>query len=218
MSASNRGTAARNMGVHRARTPLVAFSDDDSWWAADALERATGHFARYPSLGLLAARVLVGGSGRLDPTCVLMQRGTRRPGAPGPSVFGFLACGAIVRRDAFLQAGGFDERYGIGGEETLLAIDLAAAGWTVAYADDVVAHHHPARGTRPGRDRTMVRNDLWTSWLRRPAPVAARTTLAALRPGRFGGLVDAAAGARWVRRERRPLPRSVERDLRALGG
>jgi GT2 family glycosyltransferase len=214
---SNTGTAARNVGVRCAQTPLVAFCDDDSWWAPDALARATGHFGAHPSLGLLAARVLVGGSERLDPTCARMRRGLRRPGAPGPSILGFLACGAIVRRAAFLGVGGFDARFGIGGEEALLAMDLAAAGWSLAYTDDVVAHHHPADGSRPGRDRTMVRNDLWTSWLRRPWPVAARTTLAALHPRRIGGLIDAAAGARWVRRERRPLPPSVERDLRSLG-
>jgi GT2 family glycosyltransferase len=217
MLRSNTGTAARNTGVRCAQTPLVAFSDDDSWWALDALAKATGHFGGHPSLGLLAARVLVGAGEQLDPTCAVMRRGMRRPDAPGPSILGFLACGAIVRREAFLGVGGFDARFGIGGEEALLAMDLAAAGWSLAYADDVVAHHHPAHGARPGRDRTMVRNDLWTSWLRRPAPVAARTTLAALRPRRIGGLIDAAAGARWVRRERRPLPRSVERDLRSLG-
>lgn len=30
------------------------------------------------------------------------------------------------------------------GEETLLAYDLAAAGWQLCYVADVVAHHHPS--------------------------------------------------------------------------
>ena len=34
------GSAARTLGVAAAGTPLVAFSDDDSWWAPGALERA----------------------------------------------------------------------------------------------------------------------------------------------------------------------------------
>src|SRR5690606_8110844 len=29
----NLGAAARNLGVELARTPYIAFSDDDSWWA-----------------------------------------------------------------------------------------------------------------------------------------------------------------------------------------
>src|SRR3954452_25109553 len=41
---ANIGAAARNSGVRLARTPLVAFADDDSWWEGDALERAAAAF------------------------------------------------------------------------------------------------------------------------------------------------------------------------------
>src|SRR5690242_18796823 len=37
---TNLGAVARNYGVRSALTPFVAFADDDSWWAHDALERA----------------------------------------------------------------------------------------------------------------------------------------------------------------------------------
>src|SRR3954467_10150501 len=50
----NRGAAARNEAVRALVTPYVAFSDDDSWWAPGALDRAVGHFERNPRLGLLA--------------------------------------------------------------------------------------------------------------------------------------------------------------------
>jgi len=208
--ASNRGTAARNVGVAAAATPLIAFCDDDSWWSPGALARAAGYFACHPMLGLLTARILVGPEERLDPTCGRMARGPRLPGAPGPAVAGFLACAVVLRREALLAVGGFEERFGFGGEEGLLAMDLLAAGWMSAYADDVVAHHYPHLGARPGRRRMTVRNDLWTAWLRRPADVALRRTIAALRPRHLGGLADAVAGSGWVLRERRPLPASVE--------
>ena len=39
-------------------------------------------------------------------------------------MLGFLACGAVARRSAVLACGGFHERYGFGGEEQLLAIDM----------------------------------------------------------------------------------------------
>ncbi len=55
------------------------------------------------------------------------------PDLPGPPVLGFLACAAIVRRKAYLEVGGFDPRMMIGGEEELLAADLASAGWGLAY-------------------------------------------------------------------------------------
>jgi N-acetylglucosaminyl-diphospho-decaprenol L-rhamnosyltransferase len=213
---ANRGVAARNIGVAAATTPLVAFCDDDSWWEAGALVRATQYFHDYPELGLLAGRILVGPEGRLDPTCARMARGPELPGAPGPAVSGFLACAVVFRREALLAAGGFEERFGVGGEEALLTMDLLAAGWTAAYADDVVAHHHPHPGDRPGRGRVTVRNDLWTAWLRRPLSVAVRSTVAALAPRRLGGLADALGGSGWVLRERRPLPAPVERRLRRI--
>lgn len=209
----NVGAGARNVGIEAAGTPLVAFCDDDSWWAPGAIERAAGHFAPHPRLGLLAARILVGDDERLDPTCEAMARGPVAHEAPGPIVHGFVACGAVARRDAVLEVGGFEGRFGIGGEEALLAMDLAAAGWTLVYADDVVAHHHPESGPRPGRSRRIVRNDLWTSWLRRPPAVAARATLAALRRRELAGVAAAARGLPWVLRERRPLPPPVEREL-----
>jgi N-acetylglucosaminyl-diphospho-decaprenol L-rhamnosyltransferase len=210
------GAAARNAGVEAADTELVAFSDDDSWWAPGALERAGERFARHPDLGLLAARILVGPDERLDPTCAAMRRGARHAGEPGPRVLGFVACGAVVRRTAFLGVGGFDRRLGVGGEEALLALDLAAAGWTLVYDDTVVAHHHPDRAPRVGRPRRVARNDLWTAWLRRSPRGAAEATVAALRPSRIAGLADAAAGLPWVLRERRPVPPAVERRLREI--
>ena len=88
----------------------------------------------------------------------------------GIPVVGFAACGAIVRPEAFLQAGGFEQRLGVGGEEHILALDLLRHGWQLAYVDDITAYHHPS----PIRDlarrkRIEVRNAFWSAWLRRPA-------------------------------------------------
>jgi GT2 family glycosyltransferase len=211
------GVGARNAGARAAATPLIAFCDDDSWWAEGALARAADRFARDPALGLVAARILVGPGERLDPTSAAMARGPWPAGAAGPAVAGFLACGVVLRRAAFLAAGGFEERFGLGGEEALLAMDLAVAGWSMVYADDVVAHHHPpSAAPRAARRRATVRNDLWTAWLRRPVAPAARVTLAALRPSALPALLDAITGMGWVMRERRPLPAAVERSLRAV--
>src|SRR3954471_7270213 len=159
----NRGAGARNAAVEALATPYVAFSDDDSWWAPGALAHAAALFDAHPRLGLLAARILVGPDEQLDPVCAPMERSplAAGDGAPGRPVLGFVCCGAIVRRAAYLGVGGFDSRYGIGGEERPLATDLAAAGWELRYVPDVVAHHHPAGGggVRPGRRAAELRND-----------------------------------------------------------
>jgi GT2 family glycosyltransferase len=220
----NRGGAARTVGARLVDSPYVAFSDDDSWWAPGALGRAAELLDRHPRLAVLAARVLVGPDRRYDPVCDEMAHSPlgRAADLPGPSVLGFIACGAVVRRSAFLEVGGFHARLGVGGEEELLSVDLAARGWGLAYVDEVVAHHHPSPSRDPsGRRRVQVRNALWSAWLRRPLGGAARQTahLAALalhQPGASSGLLLAMLGLPWVLRERRPVHPELEAALRTL--
>jgi GT2 family glycosyltransferase len=220
----NQGGAARTVGARLVDSPYVAFSDDDSWWAPGALGRAVELLERHPRLAVLAARVLVGPDQRLDPVCQEMAHSPlpSAPDLPGPSVLGFIACGAVVRRAAFLEVGGFDVRLGVGGEEELLAVDLAARGWGLAYVEEVVAYHHPSPSRDPSaRRRVQIRNALWSAWLRRPLGGAARETahLAALamhQPGAWSGILLALAGLPWVLRERRPIHRELEAALRTL--
>jgi GT2 family glycosyltransferase len=220
----NLGAAGRNVGVGAMRTPYVAFSDDDSWWARGALSRAVDLFDMHPRLGLLIARILVGSEEREDPICREMAGSPLPPerDLPGPPVLGFLACAAIVRRSAYLEVGGFEPRLLIGGEEELLAADLASAGWGLAYVGEVVAHHHPstARDARAVR-RLGVRNTLWFAWLRRPASTAVHHTLQALGAASRDadarvGLLRALVGVPWVLRRRRVVPPRVESGLRML--
>jgi GT2 family glycosyltransferase len=205
--AENRGIGARNLGATRLHTAAVAFSDDDSWWEPGALALAAERFRRFPRLGLLAAQVLVGERRALDPISAAM-RGHGPPGLPGPAVDGFVACGAVVRRCAFEAAGGFCERFFIGGEEALLGLELRRLGWDLAYDHAVVAIHDPHRGERPDRDWRTLRNDLWTSWLRRPPAVAARDTGSLLRealssPTSRRALGTALLGLPWALAHRR---------------
>jgi GT2 family glycosyltransferase len=218
----NLGAQARTVGVRAATTPYVAFSDDDSWWAPESLDRAADHFDKVPRLGLIAARILIGPSERLDPICTEMAASPlREDDLPGPAVLGFIACGAVVRREAYLGAGGFHPVVFFLGEETVLAQDLAAAGWGLAYVDDVVCHHHPQPGPeRAGRTQLQLRNWLLSSWLRRPLPIAARDTFTVVRrlpdPVARGALLEAARRLPQVRRHRRTLPPRVERQVRLL--
>jgi GT2 family glycosyltransferase len=217
---ANLGAPARNLGVERARTPYVAFADDDSWWASGALERAADILDAHPRLGLLAARLLVSADETPDPVCAQMAAaplGTE-PDLPGPSVLGFLACASVVRREAFLEVGGFDDVVFFMGEEERVALDLAAAGWGLAYCDDVVAHHQPSevrdRMARAARGR---RNELLTAVMRRPWRVVLRMLRRAITsPVGRRAAVDALPAAWSALRARRPLPAHVERARAAL--
>lgn len=217
----NRGACARNVGVARARTRYVAFADDDSWWAAGALDEAARVLDAHPRLALLAGRILVGTAERLDPTCLEMAESPLGTDAdlPGPSVLGFLACGAVLRRDAFLAAGGFDDVVFFFGEEERVALDLAAAGWGLAYVDKVVAHHHPpAAADRSGRAALATRNRVLTAVLRRPWPVVTTVVRTEARRGRSGiaGIVAALPRLPAALRQRQVLPAAVETSRQLL--
>lgn len=220
----NLGAAGRTLGVGIARTPYVAFSDDDSWWGPGSLTRAAQAMERHPSLALVAARILVGPQERIDPTCTAMADSPlpQVDGLPGRPVLGFVACGAVVRRSAYLEVGGFHPRLRLGAEERLLAMDLRARGHRLQYLPDVVAYHHPSP-RRDSSERRMIvtRNDLWSAWLRRPFPVAARATwrtarAAASSPDVRAGLAMAVREGGWVVRERAVLAADVEAELRLL--
>jgi GT2 family glycosyltransferase len=222
----NGGAAARTAGVRAARGRHVAFCDDDSWWAPGSLRRAADLLDADPRLGLLAARVLVGEEERLERACGAMAASPLppEPGLPGPRVLGFVACGAVVRREAYLAVGGFEPRHGVGGEEALLAADLAAAGWRLVYVPSLVAHHHPSGVRDRARRRAVtVRNELWFAWLRRPLRRALWHTARAARdarrdPDARAGMAAALRGLPWALRRRRPAAGPLERDLRLLDG
>jgi GT2 family glycosyltransferase len=220
----NVGSYARTLGVERAGTPFVAFADDDSWWAPGDLARAADVMRAHPRLAVLNARILVGPEERLDPGCAEMAAsplGTPDD-LPGPSLLGFIACGAMVRREAFRGAGGFDRVVRFPGEEERLALDLAAAGWGMAYVDEVTVHHHPSprRHAPEQRQAAIWRSRVLTALMRRPAPDVARLVLQGMRTGgpQRRGLVDALPDMPAALRRRRSLPPQVRTELRMLAG
>lgn len=220
----DRGAGGRNRGVLAARTPYVAFCDDDAWWEAGSLERACRLLDSHPRAGVLCARVLVEPEGSLDPASVEMQDSPLpdRDALPGRPIAGFLAGASVVRRRAFLEAGGFERRFHIGGEEALLAIDLLTRGWSLRYVPELTVRRAPSPQRRPaGRRAAALRNHLWTAWLRRGRAEAWRATADVLALARRDaaaarGVLEALAGAPWALARRRPAPERVQALLRLV--
>jgi GT2 family glycosyltransferase len=222
----NLGAVGRNVGVRRLNTPYVAFCDDDAWWAPGSLPAAAEILDRHPGLAVVNARIISEPSGDEDPI-VRELRESPVPGPdwlPGPAIGSFLGSAAVLRRDAFLACGGFSERLWLGGEEELLAVDLAVAGWELCYCEELTVHHQasPLR-EHHRRRRDGLRNTLWFLWLRRPVRSAWRRTMHLARTvprDRISLLAafDALRGLGWVLRERRVVPPRVEARLRALDG
>jgi N-acetylglucosaminyl-diphospho-decaprenol L-rhamnosyltransferase len=219
----NYGSVGRNIGVEHAKTPYVAFTDDDSWWEDGALKTAIAYFEHYPELGLIQGKIILHGK-KIEPACQIMAASPiTTPGDfPGKYILGFVACGAIVRKDAFLFAGGFHSHRGVGGEEELLALDMAEQGWTLAYLQDIIAFHAPSPIRNTMRRRQLViRNHLWSVWLRRSwssiifetAPLLTKSiTDQYIRQS----LIEAFAGLPWVIKERKPVSSALEHEVLKL--
>jgi GT2 family glycosyltransferase len=223
-SPTNLGAVGRNLGVARLDTPYVAFCDDDTWWDPGSLRTAADTLDAHPRLAVLTARILVEPGGVEDPI-VAELRDSPVVGAgwlPGPALGSFLAGASVLRREAFDEVGGFSERLWLGGEEELMAGDLAAAGWELCYLPALTVHHQASTARDPHRRRQDgIRNTLWTTWLRRPLRPAVRRTVHLLRTVprdrvTARGLLAAVRGLPWVLRERRVLPAHAEVRFTAL--
>jgi len=220
----NLGAVARNLAVRRVATPYVAFCDDDTSWQPGALRRAADLLDAHPLLASVTGRILVAPDLVEDPITPELRGSPvpRPPWLPGPALLSVLAGATMVRVTAFREAGGFSPRLWLGGEEELLALDLAARGWWMCWTDDVVVQHAPSPLREPRRRRQLgIRNTLWTAWLRRPLPGALRHTGWVLRSlprdrASLAAVAEALGGLRWVLRERRVIPPEVERGLRLL--
>jgi GT2 family glycosyltransferase len=214
----NLGAAGRNRGVEAATTDYVAFSDDDTHWAPGSLDRAVRILDAAPRVAVLSARVLVGEAGEVDPTCVRMQASPLPNEAlPGPALVGYMAGACVFRASVFRELGGYEPRLFIGGEESLVSLDVLDRGEAIVYCDALTVTHHPS----PARDaslrrRMLARNAALVGWLRLPLGEAIAASVRALavqaREGAFArdamGLV---AGIAWALRRRRVVGAPVLR-------
>jgi len=190
--------AARNIGLSRVTTPLVAFVDSDVRVTAKDLVGLTRHFAD-PGLAIVAPRV-VGrapesgarwferygaehGSLDLGDTPSLVRRGAAVSYLPS-------AC-MVAAVD--LLGDGFDPRLRVG-EDVDLVWRVESSGWRVRYDPSVIADHATRSGLCSWLGRTFAYG---TSG----APLAARhgdrVAPAVLYPSYLLGLVALTAQRRW---------------------
>lgn len=193
------------------------------WYGGDGLHRACDLFDRHARLALLNARILVGPARRLDPICAEMAASplVDDAGIPGKVLLGFMAGACVVRKAAYEEVGGYDERVFIGGEEESLALSLAKAGWELRYVEWLVTYHFPSLANFQRTRAHGMRNTLWSAWLHRRMPSAVRHTAFTLWDSPkdrsyVRAVAMALCGLPWIVRERRPMDAALDRKLRAL--
>lgn len=167
--------AATNLGVFRANTEYVTLLNNDTevhaGWLDPHLEQLdrdpntvmVGSFLTFPDETVQHAGVYFEQQGDVLAGIHHMEQ---RPSGPMPAVTA--AC-VTVRRDSFLDGGGFDVRFDNGNEDCDLCFKLRDAGWTIWYAaGSHVTHVESASG--PSRWRSVRHNVrlLTERWLGRP--------------------------------------------------
>ncbi len=219
----NVGAFARTLGASIARTEYVAFCDDDTWWTGGSIRAAAETLAEYPDIALVNARVVVDGSGSIDNACRAMARSAPIDGLPGHPILFFQAGAAVIRTKLFLECGGYDRALFIGGEETLLSIELTRRGWRMQYLPSIEVRHAPSPLERDDAVRRCwtIRNRLLVAWMRYRLASAARITFEALcraprDPQVRAALLRAVAKAHWAISRRVPIDRALQRQIDAL--
>lgn len=190
---------ARNLGARHARGDVLAFTDDDCRPRTGWTDAFADAFVD-PRVGLAVGPVTgTGGGSAAD----VGGRGPIRWRWPDdPAQFGSGASMA-VRRTAFLDVGGFDERLGPGasvraGEDHELFLRLLWSGWEAAFTPRAHVDHDDqrdrwatlhlfygygigagtvaamARSMDPAVARRMLRTRLWTAGVRLVARDLAR--------------------------------------------
>lgn len=154
----NIGAAARNTGARAAQGEWLVMLDDDSAPQDSGLVDAVLDTA--DDTAAIGAEIYLPGSRY----CGGPMAGRPMHEAGGlPEVF--VGCGALIRREAFLEAGGYDPRFGYYVEEYDLCARLILDGWRITHDRRFRVDHHKVEA---GRDmnrivRLLVRNGGWVA-------------------------------------------------------
>lgn len=141
----NMNTAGRNIGVENANGEWIVMLDDDS-------APIRGDFGRVLN-SVPEDITAIGGE-------IMLPGGMRESGGL-PEVF--IGCGCAIRRDAYLQAGGYDEAFGYYCEEYDLSAKLIASGYRIAHTQQLRFLHRKVQAGRNFGEilYRLVRNHAW---------------------------------------------------------
>lgn len=178
--------AGNNLGVTAAEDcQWVALLNPDAFAEPDWLERLMQSAAANPRYSFFGSRMLSASRGaRIDGTGdvyhvsgLAWRRDHGRPttiAPPAGEIFSPCAASALYRRDAFLEVGGFDERFFCYFEDSDLSFRLRLAGHRCLYVPDAVVHHVGSVTAGRQSDFTLYhshRNLVWTYAKNMPAPL-----------------------------------------------
>jgi len=184
----------RNIASRAGTAPIIVAIDNDAEFATpETLRQAVEILRREPGLGAIGFRILDFETGADDltswsyPASHWPQRHLEFPAAT------FVGAGHAIRRQAFEEAGGYDERLFFIGEEQELCLKLLNLGYEIRYVGGVAIRHKVTSEARiawtGGRHFYTARNRIYVALksadgFSRVAQSAAGLLLKAIRNGR----------------------------------
>jgi GT2 family glycosyltransferase len=153
---------ARNIGVEQSSGKYVIFLDSDAMISRSALARLIERMESDPTIGIAGCRVLNPCSRELDQW--IYQYPAKTHERLEFDTYSFSAAGAIVRRQALIDAGPFWEDLFIYNEEVDLSIRVLRAGYRVIYCPRARVYHAPSTHGRQDPScywRLQARNWIW---------------------------------------------------------
>jgi N-acetylglucosaminyl-diphospho-decaprenol L-rhamnosyltransferase len=175
---------SRNLLARKATGSLLFFLDNDATVEGDdGLELISRRFEAEPGLGLVACRALRRESDEVDPGAWVFRRPPSEWQGRRFSTFTFTGGCFLVRREAFLAAGGFWEVLAYAREEEDLALAMLDRGWTIGYDPVVTIRHYPEEAGRMSpseRKRVELRNGVMVIFRRLPLPLVPLAVAARL--------------------------------------
>jgi GT2 family glycosyltransferase len=181
--------AANNAAVRRTDCEMVALLNPDAFPEPEWLERLVDAAREAPGHVSFSSRLMLAGSdgvldGEGDSYGVNGFAWRRHHGLPigapptggavPEDVFSACAAAALYRREPFLEAGGFDERFFCYLEDIDLGFRLQLRGARALYVPDSVVHHVGSAVTGRASDFSVYhaqRNLVWTFAKDMPAPL-----------------------------------------------
>ncbi len=228
-------TRAANLGMAQAHGDVLLLLNSDTEVASGSFAPLLAAFERDPRLGAAGAALhypdgspqwsggraptllwLFGLASGLPPLLARLPswRRVKPVGAPAGQVEWVTGAALALRRQAWEEAGGFDERFRFYGQDLDLCLRLGDAGWKIELVPGLrILHHHGA--TIGSKSQLEL---LWTDLLRwarsyRGAGFARRAALA-LRSGAALRRLGRTAAAPFVPAARREAWRAEGEALR----
>lgn len=181
---SNRGFAAgNNIGARLARGSWLALLNPDAFaepdWLAEFIRTARGSIDLFFACRQIQAnepRLLDGEGDIYLVSGLALRRNYNFPvfgGGAANEVFSACAAAALYPRQAFLDAGGFDEDYFAYHEDVDLGFRLRLRGLSCMFIPSAVVHHVGTASTGPGSHTATYyghRNLVWTFVKDMPSP------------------------------------------------